>query len=86
MSIKLFVAGLPYGMTEIELLELFSNHVLVHELNIVKEGTRSLCYGFVQVQNQAFAQRAIDALNGKLIGNRKLVVRLATEKRSMINN
>ena len=55
MSIKLFVANFPFSMTEIQLLELFSQHVLVKELNIVKEGINSLCYGFVLLQDHTAA-------------------------------
>lgn len=81
MGVKLFVAGLPAEISEIELLEIFSNQVLVSELNIIKQGNKSLGYGFVVVQNQASADRAINVLNGKLIGNRKITVKMAEDKR-----
>lgn len=79
--VKLFVVGFPLMMGEIELLEIFSNYCLVSQLNIVKENGQSLGYGFVDVQDLAAAKRAIDALNGKFIGNRKINVKIA-EKRS----
>jgi RNA recognition motif-containing protein len=81
MSIKLFVQGFPPEMTETELLELFSHHALVTDLYIVREGIKSLCYGFVQLPNQSAAERAIAALNGKTIENQRISVRLAQEKR-----
>jgi RNA recognition motif-containing protein len=83
MSIKLFVHGLTASTTEIQLLELFSHHVLVLDLTIVKEGLKSLGYGFVEVQNHTAAERAIQALNGKLIDNRKIGVRIAEERRAV---
>lgn len=78
--VKLYVGGLPSTITEIQLLELFSLHALVTELNIVKEGIKSLGYGFVHLQNETAAQRVIHALDGKQIENKKISVRLAHKK------
>lgn len=79
---KLFVVGFPTSITEIELLELFSQHVLVSELTIVKEGLKSLGYGFVTLQNQAAANRAIAALNGTYLDNKKIKVCMAESRRA----
>ncbi|MDR6782347.1 RNA recognition motif-containing protein [Pedobacter africanus] len=84
MSIKLFVANFPLHITEIELLEVFSQHALVSDLTIVKDGSKSRGYGFVILQNQIAADRVIEALNGRSIGDRKLSVRIAENKSTFL--
>lgn len=43
----------------------------------------SKCYGFVTMTDQAGAQRAIAALDGSSIGERRINVRLTEEKKKL---
>jgi len=80
MTSKLFVVGFPRDMGEIALLEMFSIHGQVAALNIVKDNGMSLGYGFVEMTDSAGATRAIDALNGLVIGDRTISVRNADKR------
>jgi RNA recognition motif-containing protein len=79
---KLFVVGFPRDMDQLELLELFSLHGAVDLVTIVtdRETRESLGYGFVHMNDTAGAQRAIAALNGAEIDDRKITVRIAEIK------
>jgi len=79
---KLFVVGFPRDMDQTELLELFSLHGLVDLVTIVtdKDTGQSLGYGFIHMNDQAGASRAITALNGAEIDDRTISVRVADDK------
>jgi RNA recognition motif-containing protein len=79
---KLFNVGLPKDMQEIRLVELFSAHGVVNTITIVtdKATGASKGYGFVTMNDDAGAQRAIAALNGGSIGGRTISVRFAEGK------
>jgi len=69
-------------MQEIGLVEMFSAHGTVNTVTIVtdKESGESKGYGFITMTDDAGAERAIEALDGISIDDRKLSVRLAEEK------
>lgn len=86
---RLFVGGIPFGMTEDELARIFDGVALPHEIRPVQQVTVMLTptgrprgYGFIQLATLAQAQRAQAVLSGRSVkhcGNlRKLVVRPAT--------
>jgi RNA recognition motif-containing protein len=79
---KLFVVGFPRDMDKTELLELFSLHGLVDLVTIItdKETGVSQGYGFIHMNDQAGAERAIAALNGAEIDDRTISVRIADAK------
>jgi RNA recognition motif-containing protein len=79
---KLFVVGFPRDMDKAELLEIFSLHGLVDLITIItdKETGVSQGYGFVHMNDEAGAKRAIAALNGAEIDDRQLTVRIADVK------
>jgi len=79
---KLFVVGFPRDMDKAELLEIFSLHGLVDLITIItdKETGVSQGYGFVHMNDEAGAKRAIAALNGAEIDDRQLSVRIADVK------
>jgi RNA recognition motif-containing protein len=79
---KLFVVGFPRDMDEIELLELFTSYGQVGIVTIVtdKDSGLSQGYGFVHMDDQAGAERAIAALDGAEIDERKISVRIAENK------
>lgn len=79
---KLFVVGFPRDMDKTELLELFSLHGLVDLVTVVtdKETDVSLGYGFIHMHDEPGARRAIAALDGAEIDDRKISVRIADNK------
>jgi heterogeneous nuclear ribonucleoprotein A1/A3 len=80
--VKLYVGGLPSHVTEIELLEMFSKHAVIADINIVKEGLKSRGYGFVYLYDQVAADRVIEALHHSTVGDQKISVRPAENKQS----
>ena len=80
--IKLFTVGFARETDEMQLVELFSEHGLVHTVTIIRDqltGT-SKGYAFVDMLDQAGADRAIAALNGFETGGRTISVRVAADK------
>jgi RNA recognition motif-containing protein len=79
---KLFIVGFPKSLQEIELVEMFSLHGTVNTVTIVtdKDTREPKGYGFVTMNDDAGAERAIRALDGLMMGDRTLNVRFAEEK------
>lgn len=80
--IKLFIVGFPRDMEEVELVELFSAYGTVSSVRIItdKDSGISKGYGFLEMTDEAGAQRAIDAMNGATIDEREISVRIAEQK------
>ena len=76
MAKKLYVGGLPYSTTDDELREAFSQAGAVSTVTILmdKMTGRSRGFGFVEMENDGDAEKAIDMWNGKDFGGRKLTV------------
>lgn len=76
MAKKLYVGGLPYATTEDELRDAFSQAGTVSSASILmdKMTGRSRGFGFVEMENDGDAEKAIDMWNGKDFGGRKLTV------------
>ena len=79
MENKLYVGNLPYTATETELTTLFSKAGAVKSVTLItdRETGRSKGFGFVEMENDADAQKAISMLNGTQLGNRSLTVNVA---------
>lgn len=79
---KLFIVGFPQNMQEIELVEMFSLHGIVNTVTIVTDqiSGRSKGYGFITMNDDVGAERAIRELDGVQLGGRVLHVRFAEEK------
>jgi RNA recognition motif-containing protein len=74
---KLYVGNLSYSTVNQELEELFSNYGVVKEVNII-EGKG---FGFVEMSNQAEAEKAKEALSGSDYKGRTLRVDQARPRR-----
>ncbi len=76
MAKKLYVGGLPYSTTDNELKEAFSQAGVVSSATIIMDRMtgRSKGFGFVEFENDADADKAIDMWNGKDFGGRNLTV------------
>jgi len=71
----LYVGNLPWETTSEELSEMFSAYVNVLNCRIItdKDTGRSRGFGFVEV-NDEDVEKAIEAINGAMLGGRQLVV------------
>jgi len=74
----LFVANLPFSVTDEELKKIFEGFH-VKEAHVVRSAprNRSKGYGFVELANQEEQQKALNAVDKKVVSNRELVVRVA---------
>jgi RNA recognition motif-containing protein len=79
MAKKLFVGGIPWATTSDDLKQLFSAHGNVATATVItdKMTGRSRGFGFVEFDNDAEAEAAINALNNSQYGGRTLVVKEA---------
>ena len=75
-SNKLYVGGLPYGVTESQLEEMFSAHGTVESVKIITDRItgRSRGFGFVEMSSQSEAQDSIKNLNGTQLEGRTVTV------------
>jgi len=76
MSKKLYVGNLDYATTDTILNDLFAEVGEVVSVNLVTDRMtgRSRGFAFVEMAEASAAQRAIDELNGKTVGERQLKV------------
>ena len=73
---KLYVGNLPYSMSGEELGGVFAPFGEVASANVIqdRETGRSRGFGFVEMSNDEEAKAAIEALNGKDVNGRNLIV------------
>jgi cold-inducible RNA-binding protein len=76
MNTKLFVGNLSFDTTENDLQDAFAAHGNVTEANLMTDRTsgRPRGFGFVTMGSPEEAQKAIDALNGTMLGDRNITV------------
>ena len=76
MATKLFVGGLAWATTDDSLRNLFSGAGQVVSATVItdKFSGRSRGFGFVEMENDAEGQAAIQALNGTQFGGRTVTV------------
>lgn len=79
MESKVHVSNLPYDTTESAVRDHFSAFGAVHSVTIITDPRtgRSRCFGFIDMEN---AEEAIERLNEKEFGGRKLRVSKAIRK------
>ena len=80
---NIFVGSLPFRLEETELRTRFEEFGEVSSVKIItdKFSGRSKGFGFVEMPDDAAAQKAIDALNGTDIGGRAVVVNKSEERK-----
>ncbi|MEW5676850.1 RNA-binding protein [Flavobacterium enshiense] len=90
---NIFVGSLPFSIDEADLRESFEAYGAVNSVKIItdKFTGRSKGFGFVEMENDEEAQKAIDELNGATVGGRAIVVNKSEpkpegERRSFNNN
>jgi len=76
MAKNIYVGNLVWDATADDLLELFKNYGQVARAQVItdRETGRSRGFGFVEMDNDAEAQAAVDALNGYNFRGRPLTV------------
>src|SRR5256885_8598660 len=76
MAKNIYVGNLTWDATADDLLALFQQHGEVARAQVItdRETGRSRGFGFVEMENDAEAQKAIDALNGADYNGRPLTV------------
>ncbi len=79
MSQKLYVGGLPYSTTQADLQSHFSAAGAVVSTQIItdKMTGKSRGFGFVEMETEEDAQKAVDMFNGQDFGGRTLTVNVA---------
>src|SRR5690554_7185192 len=80
---NIFVGSLPFRMEEAELKELFEAYGEVASARIItdKFSGRSRGFGFVEMPDDAAAQKAIEELNNAEVGGRTIVVNQSEERK-----
>ena len=78
---KIYVGNLPFSATEREIRDLFGQHGTVESVSLItdRETGKPRGFGFVEM-SRADASRAIQNLNGKMLGGRPLRVNEAQER------
>ena len=90
MATKLFVGKLSFSTTDQSLLAAFADFGKVISATVItdRDSNQSKGFGFVEMENQEDAQKAINALDGKEFEGRSIVVNVARprEERPQGNN
>ena len=76
MAKKLFVGGIPFACTNDRLRDHFAQAGAVESASIIMDRAtgRSKGFGFVEMADAASGNQAIEAMNGRNMGGRPLVV------------
>ena len=76
---NIYVGNLSYELTEHELQELFEEYGSIVKVSIItdRETGRSKGFGFVEMEKQADAERAIENLDGHSVNGRNITVNQA---------
>ena len=76
MSKNIYVGNLPFGATSDDLKQAFEAHGTVNSAEVITDRMtgRSRGFGFVEMEDPAEADTAIEALSGTDLGGRTLTV------------
>jgi cold-inducible RNA-binding protein len=79
----IYIGNIPYTMKEQDLIDVFQEFGPVDSAKVIidKKTRRSKGYGFVEMKNEGDEDEAVEALNGKEIGGRKVKVSKANPKK-----
>ena len=86
MAKKLFVGNLPHAVTDSQLKTLFEEHGAVASARVImdRDSGRSKGFGFVEYDDDAAAQSAVRAMNGKEVDGRPLTVNEARPRENTV--
>jgi len=76
MAKRIYVGNLPFSSTEDDVRNMFSEAGTVASVSLISDkfSGRSRGFGFVEMSSDDEANKAIAALNGRMMGDRALVV------------
>ena len=76
---NIYVGNLSWGLDQTDLEQLFSEYGPVKSANLIQDRDtgRSKGFAFVEMENEADGEKAIEALNGHEIDGRSLTVNVA---------
>lgn len=74
---KVFVGNLDFKTKEVDLAKAFSDAGKVISANIITRGSRSLGYGFVEMENEEDANKAVSLMHKKELDGRPINVEVA---------
>jgi len=76
MAKRIYVGNLPFSSTEDDVRNMFSEAGTVASVSLISDkfSGRSRGFGFVEMSSDDEANKAIAALNGRMVGDRALVV------------
>jgi RNA recognition motif-containing protein len=79
MDTKLYVGNLSYNVSEDDLRQLFSQAGEIKEITLImdRDTRRPKGFGFVEMVNQADAEKAIRMFNDQEMDGRRLTVNIA---------
>ncbi|PIQ62705.1 MAG: RNA-binding protein [Bacteroidetes bacterium CG12_big_fil_rev_8_21_14_0_65_60_17] len=79
---KLFVGNLPWGVDDQQLEEMFAQYGAVASAKVIQDRDtgRSRGFGFVEMEEDAAADDAVDALDGSEVNGRPLRVNEANDR------
>jgi RNA recognition motif-containing protein len=77
---NIYVGNLPYGINDESLKAMFTEFGEVDTAKVImdRQSGQSKGFGFVEMPSNSDADKAIKALNGKMMNNRNLKVNQAT--------
>ncbi len=80
---NLFITGLPYDVSDQELKELFEEFGTVNSAKVIldRETGKSRGFGFVEMPDNAAAEKAMKELSDSELGGRRLTVKVAEERK-----
>ena len=88
MATKLFVGRLSFNTTDESLLALFAEYGKVISARVAtdRDSNQSKGFGFVEMENDEDAQKAISALDGQTFEDRNIVVNVARPREDRPQN
>ncbi|HSA33648.1 MAG TPA: RNA-binding protein [bacterium] len=83
MTVQIYVGNLPFSATEGDLRSAFEKFGAVSSAKIVtdRDTGRAKGFGFVEMADQAAAEKAISSLDGADMGGRNIKVNIARPKK-----
>lgn len=80
--LRIYVSNIPFTATDVQFDELFAPYGPVKSAKLItdRETGRPRGFGFVEMEDDGDAERAIKELNGLEWGGRKIVVQQAQER------
>ncbi len=82
----IYIGNIPYSMKEQDLMQAFQEFGPVESAKVIidKKTKRSKGYGFVDMKNEDDEAAAIESVNGRDLGGRKVKVSKANPKKEEI--